>query len=134
MDRILGDVVVLRSIDSGGPEAAFWPALLVNLGLLGLFAVQHSGMARPGFKKWRTQIVPESIERSTYVLFSNAVLILLFWEWRPMTEVLWHVDTVWGQYVLWSLFGLGWLLVLTATYMISHAHLFGLQHTRPLAK
>lgn len=123
----VGDVVVPRSIDSGGPEAAFWPALLVNLGLLGLFAVQHSGMARPGFKEWWTQIVPESIERSTYVLFSNAVLILLFWQWRPMPEVLWHVDAVWGQYVLWSLFGLGWLLVLTATYMISHAHLFGLQ-------
>jgi len=123
----VGDFVVPRSINAGGPEAAFWPALLVNLGLLGLFAIQHSGMARPGFKDWWAQIVPEPIERSTYVLLSNAVLILLFWQWRPMPEVVWHVESGWGQNAIWGLFGLGWLLVLTATYMISHTHLFGLQ-------
>lgn len=123
----VGDFAVPKTIDSGGPTGAFWPSLLINVGLLGLFAIQHSGMARQGFKEWWTTIVPESIERSTYVLFSNAVLILLFWQWRPLTDVVWHVEVVWGQYVLWGLFGLGWALVLAATFMISHAHLFGVK-------
>ncbi len=123
----VGDFWVPKTIDTGEPTGAFWPSLLINLGLLGLFAVQHSGMARQGFKDWWTQVIPEPIERSTYVLFSNVVLILLFWQWRPLTDVVWQVDVVWGQYVLWGLFGLGWTLVLIATFMISHAHLFGLQ-------
>jgi protein-S-isoprenylcysteine O-methyltransferase Ste14 len=123
----VGDFYVPKTIDSGGPTGAFWPSLLVNAGLLGLFAVQHSGMARSGFKEWWTTIIPEPIERSTYVLFSNAVLILLFWQWRPLADVVWSVEAAWGQYVLWGLFGLGWSLVLIATFMISHAHLFGLQ-------
>jgi protein-S-isoprenylcysteine O-methyltransferase Ste14 len=123
----VGDIAVPRSIDAGGPDAAFWPALGINLGLLGLFALQHSGMARPAFKRWWTKIIPEPIERSTYVLVASAVLALLFWQWRPMPEVVWHVEAAWGRWTLWSLFGLGWLLVLTATYMISHGHLFGLK-------
>lgn len=123
----VGDFWVPRTIDSGGPETAFWPALFINAGLLGLFAVQHSGMARQGFKDWWTNIVPEPIERSTYVLFTNVVLILLFWQWRPLTDVIWQVDAAWGQYALWGLFGLGWGLVLIATFMISHAHLFGVK-------
>jgi protein-S-isoprenylcysteine O-methyltransferase Ste14 len=123
----VGDFWVPKTIDSGGPETAFWPALLINAGLLGLFAVQHSGMARRGFKEWWTNVVPEPIERSTYVLFTNVVLILLFWQWRPLTDVVWQVGAGWGQYVLWGLFGLGWALVLVATFMISHAHLFGLK-------
>jgi protein-S-isoprenylcysteine O-methyltransferase Ste14 len=123
----VGDFWVPRTIDSGGPAGAFWSSLLINAGLLGLFAVQHSGMARPEFKQWWTKIIPEPIERSTYVLLSNVVLIVLFWQWRPMTDVLWQVDAAWGQYALWSLFGLGWTLVLLATFMISHMHLFGLK-------
>jgi len=123
----VGDVWVPKTINSGGPESTFWPALLINAGLLGLFAVQHSVMARPGFKEWWTNIVPKPIERSTYVLFTNAVLILLFWQWRPLTDVVWSVEAAWGQYALWGLFGLGWALVLIATFMISHAHLFGLK-------
>lgn len=123
----VGDFLVPKTINSGGPETAFWLALLINAGLLGLFAVQHSGMARQGFKEWWTQIVPEPIERSTYVLFTNAVLILLFWQWRPLTDVVWSVEAAWGQYVLWGLFALGWALVLVATFMISHAHLFGVK-------
>ena len=123
----VGDFWVPKTINSGGSTGAFWSSLLINAGLLGLFALQHSGMARRGFKQWWTGIIPEPIERSTYVLFSNAVLILLFWQWRPLTEVMWRVDAALGQYVLWGLFGLGWTLVLTATFMISHAHLFGLK-------
>jgi protein-S-isoprenylcysteine O-methyltransferase Ste14 len=123
----VGDFWVPRTIDSGEPAGAFWSSLLINAGLLGLFAVQHSGMARPEFKQWWTKIIPEPIERSTYVLLSNVVLIVLFWQWRPMTDVLWQVDAAWGQYALWSLFGLGWTLVLLATFMISHMHLFGLK-------
>ncbi len=123
----VGDVLVPKTIDTGGPTGAFWPSLLINAGLLGLFAVQHSGMARQGFKEWWTKIVPWAIERSTYVLFSNAVLILLYWQWRPMPEVVWSVDATWAAWTLWGLFGLGWGLVLVATFMISHAHLFGVQ-------
>ena len=123
----IGDFGVPKTINSGEPTGAFWSSLLINAGLLGLFALQHSGMARRGFKQWWTEIVPEPIERSTYVLFSNVVLILLFWQWRPLTDVVWQVDIAWGQYALWGLFGLGWTLVLVATFMISHAHLFGLK-------
>lgn len=123
----VGDFAVPKTIDSGGPTGAFWPSLLINAGLLGLFALQHSGMARQGFKQWWMKIVPEPIERSTYVLFTNVVLILLFWQWRPLTDVVWSVEAAWGQWVLWGLFGLGWGLVLIATFMISHAHLFGVK-------
>lgn len=123
----VGDVLVPKTIDTGGPTGAFWPSLLINAGLLGLFAVQHSGMARQGFKEWWTTIVPWTIERSTYVLFTNAVLILLYWQWRPMPDAIWSVEGAWGQWILWGLFGLGWSLVLIATFMISHAHLFGIK-------
>lgn len=123
----VGDFAVPKTINTGGPTGAFWPSLLINLGLLGLFAVQHSVMARQGFKQWWTKIVPEPIERSTYVLFTNFVLILLFWQWRPLTDVVWQVEAMWGQWVLWGLFGLGWALVLISTFMISHTHLFGVK-------
>ena len=123
----VGDFAVPKTIDAGGPSAAFWPALLINAALLGVFALQHSVMARPGFKKWWTKIVPIATERSTYVLFSNLALILLFWQWRPLPDVVWHVEAAMGQWALWGLFGLGWALVLLATFMISHAHLFGLK-------
>lgn len=123
----VGDFLVPKTIDAGDPTGAFWPSLLINAGLLGLFAIQHSGMARRGFKKWWTKIVPWPIERSTYVLFTNAVLILLYWQWRPMPEVIWSVEGTVGQWILWGLFGLGWALVLIATFMISHAHLFGIK-------
>lgn len=123
----VGDFFVPKTINTGGPTGAFWPSLLINAGLLGLFAVQHSGMARQGFKEWWTKIVPWPIERSTYVLFTNAVLILLYWQWRPIPEVVWSVEAPWGIWGLWGLFGLGWVLVLIATFMISHAHLFGVK-------
>lgn len=120
----VGNIIVPKSIDSGG-AGVFWPSLIINVLLLGLFGLQHSVMARPGFKKMWTKIVPEAIERSTYVLFASVALILLYWLWQPMPAVLWDMDAQIGQMVLWTLFGLGWALVLIATFAISHAHLFG---------
>ncbi|HSR63781.1 MAG TPA: NnrU family protein [Gammaproteobacteria bacterium] len=122
----IGNLVVPKSIDSGIP-VSYALAIPVNLVLLAIFAIQHSVMARPAFKRWWTQYVPPSIERSTYVLLSSLALILLYWLWKPMPEVIWHVDNTAGRYVLWALFWAGWVLVLISTFLISHFDLFGLR-------
>lgn len=121
----VGNVLVPKSID--GPGGDVVQALLVDVVLLGLFAVQHSVMARPGFKRWWTRLVPESVERSTYVLFASALLALLFWQWRPIGGTLWNVQGDTAKLALQALFWLGWAIVLLSTFMINHFDLFGLR-------
>ena len=122
----VGNFIVPKSIDSGEP-ISFSQALLINVLLLGLFAIQHSVMARPAFKRWWTRFVPQPVERSTYVLLASLALILLFWQWRPLTDVVWNVENPVGHYILWAFFFLGWVTVLVGTCLINHFDLFGLR-------
>lgn len=122
----VGNIVVPKTIDSGAP-GPMATALVVNVILLGLFAIQHSVMARPAFKRWWTKIVPSSVERSTYVLLSSLILILLYWQWRPMPDVIWAVTNPIGAGILTALFWLGWGIALVSTFLINHFDLFGLQ-------
>ena len=122
----VGNFIVPKSIDSG-PVIPFNVAILVNAALLALFAVQHSAMARPAFKRWWAKIVPPSVERSAYVMLSSSVLLILFWKWQAMTEVIWTVENQFGRFILQACFWLGWLMVAGSTFMISHLDLFGLR-------
>ena len=124
----LGNFIVSKSIDSG-EAGSTTQAIIINVILLSLFAVPHSVMARPAFKKTWTKIVPEPMERSTYVLQSSLLLILLFWQWRPMTGVIWDVGEQPVAYIFWAFFAAGWGLVLLATFLIDHFDLFGLRQT-----
>jgi methanethiol S-methyltransferase len=122
-----GNLLVPKSVDVGA--AAPWAqAVAIDLLLIVLFGVQHSVMARRGFKRWWTRLVPAVVERSTYVVATSAVLALLFWFWLPITApVVWRVEQGAVVALLWSLFGLGWLMVLVSTFLINHFELFGLQ-------
>jgi methanethiol S-methyltransferase len=122
----LGNIWLPRTVDHG-LSAPLGQAVLVNVLLLGAFGVQHSVMARPAFKARWTRFVPPSIERSTYVLLSSVVLVLLYWQWRTMPAVIWDVHQAAGRLVLWVLFWLGWGIALASTFMISHVDLFGLR-------
>ena len=122
----LGNFGVPTSIDSL-PTGGLGEALLVDIGLLALFALQHSVMARPAFKRWLTRIVPTAAERSTYVLLSSVALILLFWQWRPIGAVIWNVESSAGITLLYAGFAAGWVLLLVSTFLINHFDLFGLR-------
>jgi protein-S-isoprenylcysteine O-methyltransferase Ste14 len=120
--------LVTRSIDLGRDMGSPGAALLVNLALMAIFGLQHSVMARPGFKRVWTRAVPKELERSVYVLLSSVVLVLLMWQWRPIPmPVLWHAEAAWSTALGWSVMGLGVLILLWATFLIDHFELFGLQ-------
>jgi methanethiol S-methyltransferase len=123
----VGNVLVPKSIDTGVP-APLSEAVIVNVILLGLFAVQHSVMARRSFKRWWTRMVPPAVERSTYVLFASLTLVLLVWQWRPIPDpTIWRVDHAAGAAVLRTMFWSGWALLLVSTFLIDHFELFGLR-------
>jgi protein-S-isoprenylcysteine O-methyltransferase Ste14 len=122
----VGNLVVPKTIDSV-PSAPFPEALAIDIALLGLFAVQHSVMARPAFKAVWTRIVPRSVERSTYVLVSSLLLALICWKWQAIPAVVWDISSPAVNALLQALFALGWVILLLSTFMINHFDLFGLR-------
>jgi methanethiol S-methyltransferase len=118
-------LMVPKTIDTGA-AVPMAEALIVNILLMSLFAIQHSVMARRQFKAWWTQFVPKSVERSTYVLFASLALVLLFWQWRPMPSVVWKLADPQLAMAITGLSLIGWLIVLTSTFLINHFELFGL--------
>ena len=119
-------LLVPKTIDTG-TVVPIAEAVIVNLLLMSVFAIQHSVMARKQFKRWWTQFVPASVERSTYVLFSSLALMLLFWQWRPMPAVVWQIAEPQVAVAVTGLSLFGWLIVFTSTFLINHFELFGLQ-------
>jgi methanethiol S-methyltransferase len=121
----VGNYLVPKSIDVGGPTN-LTEALIVNVLLLGLFAIQHSVMARPAFKRWSAKILPAACQRSTYVLLSSLIFLLLFWQWRPIPTPVWRADGI-AAGLLIGIYWLGWSIVLASTFMIDHFDLSGLR-------
>jgi methanethiol S-methyltransferase len=121
-----GNFIVPKSIDTG-VESTISFSILVNALLLSLFAIQHSVMARPSFKKVLTKIIPQTMERSTYVLLSSLILLLLYWQWRPLPEAVWSIENETISTIIMVLFFVGWLIVFLSTFMINHFELFGLE-------
>jgi len=122
----IGNFGVPTALD-GQARGPLIGALMVDVALLTLFAVQHSVMARKWFKEWWTRVVPKPLERSTYVLFSSAALLLLFWQWQPIKMRVWSFENPVVRAILWTLFAAGWGTVLTMTFYINHFDLFGLR-------
>jgi methanethiol S-methyltransferase len=127
MMGFVGNMVVPKSIDSGLP-VFLGEALLVNALLVVLFALQHSVMARPAFKSWWTKVIPQPMERSTFVLLTSLVLALMFWQWKPIPVILWDVQYPLAAALLTAMFFLGWATVLYSSFLIDHFDLFGLRH------
>lgn len=119
-------MVVPKAINDGEATSAI-TAVIINVLLLGLFGIQHSIMARPAFKDWWTRIVPKPVERSTFVLIASLILVLMYWQWRPMIGVVWHVEAQWARVLLFAVSFMGWALVLYSTFLIDHFDLFGLR-------
>ena len=122
----VGDFAVPKTINTGN-VGDITSSIIINLVVLTLFALQHSIMARPAFKKWWTQFIPEYLERSTYVLLTAIVLTILYWQWQPMTSIVWHIENNIGVIMMKGLFWSGWIILFVSTFMISHADLFGLR-------
>jgi methanethiol S-methyltransferase len=123
----VGNLPAPKTIDSG-ESGALLPALIVNMLLLGVFAIQHSVMARPAFKRWWTRFVPHAVERTTYVLLASLALALVCWQWRPiLTPVVWSVTSPAAARLIQAVFWIGWGLVLLSTFLINHFELFGLR-------
>lgn len=122
----VGNIFVAKGINDG-PGVPTARAVIVNLTLLLLFAVQHNVMARAWFKAWLTRFVPRPLERSTFVAASSLLLLLLYWQWRPMPEVVWQVDNLLSRRALWAIYFLGWGIVFYSSFVIDHFELFGLK-------
>ncbi len=122
----VGNLWVPKGIDAGAAGPA-GPSILINVLLMALFAIQHTVMARPAFKRIWTKIVPEPLERSTFVLFTSAVLLLLFWQWRPMPEVVWEAGNALAAKVLLGVYFAGWAMVFYSSFLIDHFDLFGMR-------
>lgn len=122
----VGNLIVPKTLDSD-LDGSLIQGLLINSLLITLFAVQHSFMARPGFKKWWRKIIPNPIERSTYVLMASLALLLLFWQWHSLGGIIWNIQNPIASNIIYGIFALGWLIVLLSTFMINHFDLFGLR-------
>jgi len=129
----LAGVGVPKGVDDG-PRGPVWLAVVVDLALLTLFAVQHSVMARPWFKRWWTRLVAPSVERSTYVLVASLVVALMLWQWRPLADLVWTVDAPWARALLWVLYLTGWAVLVLSTFLIGHFDLFGLRQVLARAR
>ena len=121
----VSNIIVPKSIDSGS-ETTFLYSIFINVILLSVFALQHSIMARPKFKEWFNSIFSQAMERSTYILLSSLALILIYWQWQPITTIIWETENTVLSGIITGIFFLGWLIVLLSTFMINHFELFGL--------
>jgi len=124
----LANFLVPLSIDQG-PAAEPLPAAIIDILLLALFGLQHSVMARPGFKARLLQIVPQALERTTYVALSSLLLALVMWQWRPIPALVWHIEAEWARIIVWIVFAAGWFIAVSATFMTNHFELIGLKQS-----
>lgn len=122
----VGNLIVPKTLDSD-LDGSLIKGLLIDISLIILFAIQHSLMARPSFKKWWTKIIPHPIERSTYVLMASLILLLLFWQWHSLGGIIWNIQNPIASDIIYGIFALGWLIALLSTFMINHFDLFGLR-------